>query len=228
LSCSEDRLVAFLSSELTETEALAFDIHLLSCEACWTAVQEDRQGSAVLQQLRGPAPTDLADRVRMTVAVAGESEPAPRLVGRAGRRTFASTIAALAATVALIAGVWIGVAGHNRSEPPQLAIVLAVAQSMAPSRPAGQGPTFVSQSQHIAVRFYRVEDLPVLVATSKKDFPMPEHMHMAGSTSSDWMATSGKLGIYCVNAQPGRQSVMVVAVMPVEALPRVAADLHLL
>lgn len=254
MSCPEQRVVAFLAGELSEAEARQFDVHLLNCEACWRAVQEDRQGRAALMRLREPVPSDLADRVAMAVAVGGRSAASPegaqtappegaqtapelerrprRPMNLAGRRRFALSLASLATAAAVAAGVWLGVAGPGRSGgpslSPQLASVLAFARSMSPSRPAGQGPTIVTQHQYIAVRYYRVEDQPVLVATSERDFPMPKHMHMAGSTPSDWMATQGKLGIYCVNAHHGRDSVLVVAAMPVEALPQVAADLHLL
>lgn len=246
MSCPEQRLVAFLAGELSEDEARQFDVHLLSCEACWTAVQEDRQGRAALLRLREQVPSDLADRVAMAITVGADraqaglppavATSAPRRHGprRAGGssgrhvRRFVVPLLSLAAAVSIALGVWAGVGGRGQPEPPQLAMVLAAARSMSPSHTAGAGPSLVSGHQDIALRYYRVEDQPVLVATSERDFPMPKHMQMKGSTSSDWMATQGKLGLYCVNANAGHRSVLVVAAMPVEALPRVAADLHLL
>lgn len=228
MSCPEDRVVAFLAGELTEAQGREFDLHLLGCESCWTAVQEDRQGRAALVRLREPTPAGLADRVAMTVNLAGTAERGGQRGQRKPGRRFGLALASAAAMVGLIAGTWLGLARPSSSEPPQLAMVLADARSMTASRPPGPGASLVAEHQHIGVRYYRVEDQPVLVATSRRDFPMPKHMHMAGSTSSDWMATQGKLGIYCVNARPGHQSLLVVAAMPVEALPRVAADLHLL
>jgi hypothetical protein len=100
---------------------------------------------------------------------------------------------------------------------------------MSRGQPSGRGPEIVTHDQLIALWYYRVEDQPVLVATSDRQFPMPAHpIAMSGSTPSDWMATRGQLGIYCVNKPAGQRSMLVVAAMPVARLPHVAADLHLI
>jgi hypothetical protein len=249
LICSEERTITFLAGELTEAEAREFDAHLLGCETCWQAVQEDRQGRAAVQRLRLQAPAELADRVALAVGLVGDGggdDPhgssgdgdgganavtLPRSLGaprphRARRRALSLT--SIAAGAVVLVGLWVGAFGPHGQQPPQLAVVLAAARSMTSSQPAGKGAELVAQHQAIDVRYYRVEDQPVLVATSERDFPMPKHMHMTGSTSTDWMATDGKLGIYCLNSKPGEESMLIVAAMPVEALPRVAADLHLL
>jgi len=91
MSCSEERLAAFLAGELSDGERAAMDEHLLACALCWRAVQEDRAARLALEQLRRPAPAGLADRVRMAVELASrgtspQQDDAPngprRLAGR--------------------------------------------------------------------------------------------------------------------------------------------------
>jgi hypothetical protein len=83
--------------------------------------------------------------------------------------------------------------------------------------------------QEIDVRSYRVDGHLVVVATSARQFPMPSSSHVvAGSSQHAWMASSGSLGMYCVNHRPGQQSMLLVASMPAAELPQVAAGLHLI
>lgn len=252
MTCPEERILAFLDGELTGTQARDFDAHLLTCESCWKAVQEDRAGRLALDLLRGAAPVGLADRVAMAVQLAGSTSEGPvvdpgirehrpvatpsassgaKRSGHAPTRSRrpALILAAAAAVAVVVAGGWWGARGSGPLEPPQVAAVLAAAQSMGRDHAPGRGPEIVAHDQLIAVWYYRVEGQSVLVATSEQQFPMPAHpMRLPGSTASDWMATKGRLGIYCANAPVGHESMLVVAAMPVAELPHVAADLHLL
>ena len=266
MTCPEERVLAFLSGDLTEDQARDFDDHLLTCESCWKAVQEDRAGRLALDQLRDTAPAGLADRIAMAVQLAGSVQERPsaapgqrterrapgpganpdarrRRAGASGDQSGwgnfrygavrghrpAVLVAAAFVGMVLAAGAWWGTRGAGSGEPPQLAAVLATAQSMSRGQLSGRGPEIVTHDQLIAVWYYRVEDQPVLVATSDRQFPMPAHpISMPGSTPSDWMATRGRLGIYCVNEPAGQKSMLVVAAMPVAQLPHVAADLHLI
>ena len=88
----DDRqLVAFLNGQLPDAEEQVFDEHLLDCEACWQAVQEDRAGRLVLERLRVSAPAGLADRVTASVALAGKS-PAAGVGGRTGATASGASV----------------------------------------------------------------------------------------------------------------------------------------
>ncbi|HEX4081662.1 MAG TPA: zf-HC2 domain-containing protein, partial [Acidimicrobiales bacterium] len=135
------RLVAFLNGQLADAEEQAFDEHLLDCEACWQAVQEDRAGRLALDRLRVSAPAGLADRVAASVALAGKS-PAAGVGGTGGARRFRDpdgrerrrrskrlvavvTVAALGlATVGGIVGWTLG--DRPAGDPPQIAGVVAM------------------------------------------------------------------------------------------------------
>src|SRR6266851_3988535 len=68
---SHDRMLkAFLAGDLDPVAARRWDEHLLSCEQCWRAVREDRDGRRVAELLRQPTPPGLADRVRFAVELA--------------------------------------------------------------------------------------------------------------------------------------------------------------
>jgi DNA-directed RNA polymerase specialized sigma24 family protein len=71
-----DRLLgAFLAGDLDLAAARQQDEHLLECEQCWRAVQEDREGRRAAELLRQPAPPGLTDRVAFAVEVAAEADP---------------------------------------------------------------------------------------------------------------------------------------------------------
>src|SRR5215469_8872989 len=81
---NHDRLLAvFLAGDLDSTGARRWDEHLLECEACWRAVQEDRAGRRAAQVLRQPPPPGLADRVAFAVEVA--ATPGTAAPGRSGQ-----------------------------------------------------------------------------------------------------------------------------------------------
>ena len=75
-----DRLLGtFLAGALDPAAAWRWDEHLLECEQCWRAVQEDRDGRRAAEFLRQPAPPGLADRVALAVEVAAaDRAAAPR------------------------------------------------------------------------------------------------------------------------------------------------------
>ena len=69
-----DRLLgAFLAGDLDPATVRQWDEHLLECEQCWRAVQEDRDGRRAAELLHQPAPPGLADRVTFAVDVAAEA-----------------------------------------------------------------------------------------------------------------------------------------------------------
>ena len=73
----QDRLLgAFLAGALDPAAARRWDEHLLECEQCWRAVQEDRDGRRAAELLRQPAPPVLADLVAFAVEVAAAGRAA--------------------------------------------------------------------------------------------------------------------------------------------------------
>ncbi len=239
------RLVAFLNGQLSDAEEQAFDEHLLGCEACWQATQEDRAGRLAVEQLRVPAPAGLADRLVASVALAAKPTPSAASTdqrrwrsasdhGRGPRRSRVVMVAVAAALALLTLGGVVGWALADRpaSDPPQIAGVVAM---MAPAR-AGS-PTLQTGErvdlggQELTVRAYRVHGVVALVATSARPFPMAASSHLlSGSSPTAWMATHGALAMYGVNRQAGtsRGSMFLVAAMPMAQLPQVAAHLHLI
>jgi hypothetical protein len=72
-----DRVLgAFLAGDLDPAAAWRWDEHLLECEQCWRAVQENRDGRRAAELLRQPAPPGLADRVAFAVEVAAADRAA--------------------------------------------------------------------------------------------------------------------------------------------------------
>lgn len=233
MTCDDGRRAAFVAGQLSAADEHAFDQHLLTCEACWDAVQEDRRGRRALESLRVPAPPGLADRVTLAVSLAAEPSPQPagrRFRVRLSRRAKGMVTAAAVAVAALAAGLGWTLAGGTAADPPQIARVAAM-MSPTVGRDAGlrSGEQFDFGGQHLTVRSYRVEGDVVLVATSDQPFPMPAHGHLLpGSSPQAWMATRDTLAFYGVNHPAGRASMFLVAAMPMAELPQVAALLHVI
>lgn len=242
MRCDEGRITAFLHGELPDRQARAFDEHLLTCESCWRAVQEDRAGRLAIERLRSPAPLGLADRVSASIGLAAREPggdvtvPGRRVAHQAGRAQVRMAIRVAVAAVAaviVVAGSVLGWSAHDHqpADPPQIARVLAMDSAPAATSPAlVAGEHFVFGGQPLTVRAYRVEGITTLVATSSSPFPMPASSHLvAGSSRRAWMATRGTLAIYGVNrpAGGGHESMFLVAAMPMARLPQVAAQLHL-
>jgi len=248
MACSEANLLAFLVGDLSPDETRAFDGHLLSCAECWTAVQLDRAGRAAAEQLRVHAPQSLADRVVLAVEIAANEradEYSPneaanlrlrsavdeRPLRRLRRRKSRIAIASLAAAAGLAVGLSLAFVGGVEPEPAQIAAVVALVPS--PGH-AVKNTTFsrhlVVGGQRLSVRSYRVDGVVAVVATSPSEFPMPVSAHLLEGSSQDaWMATHGSLAMYCVNrSTTGRDSMLLVAPMPVAELPQIAAHLRLI
>ena len=227
MSCPEDRVIAFLAGELSETEERRFDEHLLSCEACWRTVQADRAARLALEKLRQPAPAGLKDRVELAVALAAD-EPGP---GHRVARPHRLLVAAACALVAVGAGTFGWLATQRQAaDPPQVAAVAAmITQGSSPPEALRAGERMVVAGQPLVVRAYEVEGGETIVATSVRPFPVPPSSHwLSGSSSRAWMATKGRLSMYGVNRPGGEQSMFLVAAMPMAELPQVAARLHLI
>jgi anti-sigma factor RsiW len=248
VTCPEERrLVALVAGELTVEQARALDEHLLSCETCWQAVQEDRAGRLAVDQLRDAPPPGLSDRITAAIELASaqaqgagatrrdrprarRQAPVPRrgLVGRRARRALIVAGVSLVALAGSVAGIL------ARSAPPQdpapVAVVLAMATGQ--SKVAAQLPRahrVVVAGQRIELRPYRVDRHLVIVGTSNREFAMPNASHLTGGSSRQaWMASRGAFSMYCVNRPNGEQSMLLVARMPAAELPQMAAQLHLI
>ncbi|HLX78062.1 MAG TPA: zf-HC2 domain-containing protein [Acidimicrobiales bacterium] len=251
MTCSESRLLAFLAGDLSEDENRSFDEHLLFCESCWQPVQEDRIGRLAGERLRVQAPQGLTNRVVLAVEIAAREragtaetgargnatafrhrEPLGEAFRRASRRVRRRLVIATVVVAAGLAGglSWSFVGGPAEVEPAQVAAVIALAPSSTHAAKVG-GPArhLVAGGQQLLVRSYRVDGVVAVVATSKSAFPMPAVAHvLAGSSPTAWLATHGRLALYCVNRPAGRESMLLVAPMPAVELPQVAAKLHLL
>ncbi len=259
MTCSEERVVAFLGGELDAEEAAELDDHLLACEECWMAVREDRAGRRLVERLLEPLPAGLADRVSLSIELAaraaksaavdprdGAAAGGPRRLWRpvvrprpssgrpapwaARRRTLlAAAVAAAAAAVAV--PLALSVSGGGAADPPAVAAVVAMASTDggAPSALAAQHTReqVMIGGRPVELSAYRVHGVLTLVATARRPFAMPASTYAAGSSAQAWMATRGAVGVYCLNAPPGGESMLLAAVMPAVALPGVALRLGL-
>lgn len=243
MSCDESRITAFLNGELSDADEQSFDEHLVACEPCWLAVQEDRAGHLAVERLQVPAPLGLADRLTASIDLAGKRtveegaasvrrEPGARRAGirprRARRLVPVAAMVILAVVGATVA--WI-LNGQQAGDPPQIAKVVAMASSASDSVPPGSGEKFNVDGQALTVRSYKVDGITTLVASSARPFPMPASSHLvAGSSPTAWMGTDSGLAMYGINRPPGgrRDSIFLVAAMPMAELPQVAAQLHLI
>jgi hypothetical protein len=242
MGCDQRRIEAFLHGELSDAEEEAFDEHLLACESCWQAVQEDRAGRQAIERLQMPAPFGLADRVAATIDLASRQHDddhrsqghhqrvALRALPNPPRRLVTAVATAVVVTIGGTLG-WV-LDHHPASDPPQIAKVVAMDTPPVADSPALRaGEHFDFGGQPLDVRSYRVEGITTIVATSTKPFPTPLSSHLVGGSSSTaWMATHGDLAMYGVNRATGagQESMFLVADMPMARLPQVAAQLHLI
>jgi anti-sigma factor RsiW len=245
MTCSEGQLVAFLAGELTPEQSRRFDEHLLSCEACWRAVQEDRAARLALARVRQPAPSGLADRLALALEVyEDQSARAPSRRGehdvmrstRFGRsrresmwrrRFLPAALGAVAAT-----GIAAGLVLSNGSPSPmprEVAAVADIARPMSSSASLPHARLITVDGETMHLRFFLVDRLVVTVATARRPFPMmPAQDLERGSSDRSWLATMGNLGVFCMNHPTGGNSMLVVARMPAAELPAVAVRLHLI
>src|SRR5215469_2504817 len=182
----EQLVAAFLSGELDPAQARRWDEHLLECETCWRAVQEDRAGRQAAQVLRQPAPPGLADRVAFAVEVAAaDGTPAQRRSplpgrlrrrGRRGRRLPRRLAGAgmLAVGVAVTLLVILLPRGREPGGvPPAVAAVARYAQAIPSpgSYPAGRAApvevgrpvTVTAGGQTIVLRIWRLGSTEAVV-----------------------------------------------------------------
>lgn len=244
MSCDESRITAFLNGELSDTDEQSFDEHLVACESCWLAVQEDRAGRLAVERLQVPAPLGLADRLTASIDLAGKRtadesaasvprEPVAHRTPRSRAPRARRLVPVGALVVVAVAGAMVAwtLSGRQPGDPPQIAKVVAMASSPTNSVPLGSGEQFNVDGQSLTVRSYKVDGITTLVASSARPFPMPASSHLvAGSSPTAWMGTDGGLAMYGVNRPPGdgRDSIFLVAAMPMAKLPQVAAQLHLI
>ncbi len=226
MGCPEERLVAFLAGALDEREEHAFDEHLLGCESCWRAIQEDRFGAAAIERLRDVAPAGLADRIAFAIDLASATS-SPNRRRRRSRVRIAAFAGAAVAAVGVGAGLVVSGGASAPGDPPQVAAVMAMAAGKLP--PVGAWEAVRAGGQALEVRTFMVHHVATVVATSMRPFPMPATSHvLPGSSHGAWIASSGPWSAYSVNKAPGALSVLVVAAMPAAQLPQVAARLHLI
>jgi Putative zinc-finger len=248
MTCSEDRLVAFLAGDLSKDEARQFDEHLLTCEACWRSVQDDRAARLALSHLREPAPDGLADRIALLVEISSDRQPEvarQRTEASAGvrhlldwprkhkemrqpRRWLPAAIGAVAAA-GLAIGLTLATGGSSPAMPGQIAAVAAAAASMSTASTVPAERQITVASETMSLHFYVVDHLVVTVATARRPFPMVASSDLErGSSQKSWLATMGGLGAFCMNHDRNGESMLMVAKMPAAELPAVALRLHLI
>ena len=239
MTCSEDRVIAFLAGELSDEDERRFDQHLLQCEDCWRAVRADRAARFALEKLREPAPAGLQDRVALAIGLAaseaspgkGRQPPFARSVRHALARPVVRLVAAASLLIALAAGslAWLEANG-GPTDPPQVAAVAAMmTPGSSPAKGLRAGEHMVIAGQKVAVRAYVMGGKETIVATSARPFSVPHSSHvLSGASPVAWMATKGQLSMYGVNRPGGKQSMFLVSVMPMAELPEVAAHLGLI
>jgi hypothetical protein len=107
---------------------------------------------------------------------------------------------------------------------------MAMAHDGAASHALRNGERLTVGGQLMVVRAYEIDGTEVIAATSPNPFAMPSSSEMLpGSTTHAWMAREGSMSIYGVNrAGQGRPSMFLVASMPTEELPEIAARLRLI
>lgn len=232
MTCPEERTVAFLHGELSEADARAFDAHLLECEACWRAVQEDREGRLALERVRPSAPVGLADRIALALELDPPVGLRPGRPDRPRTHRRVGVLVALAASVAVLAGAGISVllSRSSAGEAPQLsAVVGMLAPKVLDSAPIWRGEHVDIAGQAFTVRAVHFGGHAGIVAVSELPFPMPRKMALVrGSSPGAWMATDGATALYGLNRPAGKASMVVVADVPIAVLPEMAARYHLI
>lgn len=179
-------LAALLEGDLSETQAAAWDEHLLGCDTCWTALGEARRGRVLAASLREPAPVALSERVEVAVGVAARSGP------RGPRRRVRQVVAVTTVILVLAAGALFAVErrddGVQDAEP--IAVVLRLAadgDEAAP--PVGKG---------IVITRLHVNGRDVVLARADRPFPMPEGaIALADDPQSPWLARRGEVSLLC-------------------------------
>lgn len=188
--CDERRVIAYLSRELSEDERARFEEHLLGCDECWAAVQQDRRGRHIAENLRELAPPGLRDRVR------GAVELVRRRRGRPMRRLpVLGAAAAIAALVLVAAGLLLS---SRPGEPAVVNEILRLAETKA-AKTETPVPRVID-GQPLTLASYRFRGQHVVMARSAATFPMPLHAMPLGRGSGEpWIARRGEMSVLCLS-----------------------------
>lgn len=226
-------LAEFLAGELDAASSRRVDEHLLSCESCWGAVQQDRAGRALASGLRESADADLADRIRLTIELA--LPPARvRPVGADSRlphRTATTAFAVLALVLGVLTALTL-VSQHTTRRPGDstaLRQIVALTQRL-PTSTAMTSHAVEIDTAHplrrdepdITVRTYAYHGAPALVATAAHPFTMPPDARMPTGRTMPWSVTRGNVTLYCPRAD-----VLLAGRASSRQLAALAAALHL-
>jgi hypothetical protein len=216
---SDQRLAAFLAGELDPDAARAVDEHLLTCEDCWHNVGAARLGRRAAEQLRQPAPPDLADRIRLAVELAPTPAHPKRSPHRRGRwAVVASSAAALIAAILLAV---LAVPSHPRQHDPAVITALVrLAAQPAPASPSTAQANVAGQT--IQLRYYPIAGHTAIIATSNETFPMPRDSRAPPGSAMAWTATRAPITLDCPHAR-----VILAGPVPAGALTTLAQRLHL-
>lgn len=214
MGCDERSRIAFLAGCLPLPDARRFDAHLLSCESCWEAVQQDRRGREALESLWEAPPPTLSDRVRLAV----ETEVVDVPVALPGRRPrpgprwhlAAAVVTMLVLVLVLVAGGVARLAGDPPArDPAVVAAVVRFARHAVPSPPHSSGVSDSNRASipagtrevgghQFSLARYQIEGHDLVVATSARPFPMPAGARaLAAGEDAPWVARRGDLGVAC-------------------------------
>ena len=132
--CDDSSLAAYCAGELDATGRQAFEEHLVTCSTCWAQVCVNREVSAAVRRTWEPAPLSLRADLRESLMQAQQ--------GGSGRR-FSLVAAGVAAAVALIALVGLGIGQFFpvRDVYAASAAAAAVGQLATPPATPGNIPT---------------------------------------------------------------------------------------
>lgn len=177
-------LAAFLDGDVDETEAAAWDDHLLSCDDCWNALDEARRGQELASSLREAAPAVL--RARIVTAVGAGCR------GYRPRRRLAIALASMAAAVLALATAVVATVhdsgGIHDAEPVAVVLRLAADRTQVPPQ----------ERRGVRITRLNVGGRDVVLARSDDPFPMPAGaIALADDPNSPWLAKRGEVNLLC-------------------------------
>jgi anti-sigma factor RsiW len=239
--CADPRLAAslpaFLAGDLDAADAREIDQHLLACEDCWHAAQQDRMGRDLAGRLRLPVPAQLADRLRLALEL-GDSwagEPAEeRLRRRRLRRRAAFAAGSLAAAVLLATFLtWQRPTPNTAPNTSRDAVAEVVALAEQPptvgnptrtTTPTALGPAVIKtiDAHRTVIRYYAWHGRTVLVAISTLRFTAPAAITPAPGPSMAWQSSHDGITLYCP-----AENVLLAGPTTANELAELAQALHL-
>lgn len=228
-------LDAFLAGDLDPEAARRVDEHLLTCDPCWRAVDEDRTGRAAALTLREPADPQLADRVKLAIELAVPSQPSPAPRLRGDGHWVVRAVGAATAVLAMVLGV-LTIAtllprhappGPNDSAAMRRIITAAADLPTTPYRSAGPVALDAPHALHIGkesirLRTYVFHGRFALVARVSRPFEMPPDAVTPTGKPMSWAIQRGAVTIYCA-----REHVLLAGPDSASELAILAAALHL-